>query len=114
MVSAEVGWAGTGCGVLVPLSWLCSVAPWGHCWGGDPPALTPVRAALWVWLVAGCWAGSGEVRLPLRTSLDGMFGGLLATDASWFRAIPLFCVDFGHTDVPLALSGTSPVWKWWP
>lgn len=86
-----------------------SVAPRGHCWHGDPPAVTHVRGAVRVWLVAGCWAGSGEVGLPVRTSLDGMFGELLAADATWFTATPLFSVDFGHTDVPFALSGTSAV-----
>lgn len=94
-------WNGLARGVGV--SWLWSVAPRGHRWDRDPPTLPRGRGGVWVWVVAGCQAGSGEVGLPVRASLDGMFGGLLASLAMWFRATPLFCVDFGHTDVPLAL-----------
>lgn len=99
LVSAEVEWAGTGRGVVVPLSWLWSVAPRGPCWDGDAPALTPVRVLCGL---AHGWVPGRAKRagIAVRTWLAGMFGGLLAADGSWFRATPLFCVDFGHTDVP--------------
>lgn len=76
---------------------LCPAAPRGHCWHW----LTRVRGAVWVWLVAECQAGSGEVGLPMRTLLDGMLGGLLAADGAWFTAAPLFSVVLATQMCPL-------------
>lgn len=51
-MSAEVEWAGTGRGVLVPLSWLSGTL--GTLLGWRWPSCHTCQAAVWVWLVAGC------------------------------------------------------------